>query len=36
MTSGVIGDATKASEEKGRILLEAAVQGLTDLIKKLE
>ncbi len=36
MTSGVIGDATKASEEKGRILLETAAQGLTDLIKRLE
>lgn len=36
MTSGVIGDATKASEEKGRTLLEAAVQGLTEIIKQLE
>jgi len=36
MTSGVLGDATKASEEKGRILLETAVQGLVELINQLK
>jgi len=33
--SGVIGDATKASKEKGKILLEASVERLADLIRDL-
>jgi creatinine amidohydrolase len=33
--TGVMGDATKASVEKGQALLEAAVQGLIDLIREL-
>ncbi|MEM3736753.1 MAG: creatininase family protein [Candidatus Bathyarchaeia archaeon] len=36
MTSGIIGDATKASEEKGKMLLEVAVQGLSNLVMELE
>jgi len=33
--SGVMGDPTKASAEKGRILLEAAVNGLVELVDEL-
>ena len=33
--SGVVGDATKATREKGEKFLEAAVEGLTDLIREL-
>ena len=33
--SGVIGDATKATREKGEKFLQAAVEGLTDLIREL-
>lgn len=33
--SGVLGDATKASREKGEKLLEAAVSGLVELIREL-
>jgi creatinine amidohydrolase len=33
--SGVLGDATKASREKGEKFLEAAVQGLVELIREL-
>ena len=33
--SGVLGDATKATVEKGRAFLEAAVQGLAELIQEL-
>ena len=34
--SGVMGDATKATPEKGRIFLDAAVDGLVDLIRELK
>ena len=33
--SGVLGDATKATPEKGEAWLEAAVSGLVDLIREL-
>ncbi|MBM3188652.1 MAG: creatininase family protein [Chloroflexi bacterium] len=33
--SGVMGDATKASREKGEAFLEAAVSGLVELIREL-
>ncbi len=33
--SGVLGDATRATPEKGRVWLEAAVSGLVDLIREL-
>ena len=34
--SGVMGDATKATKEKGELLLKAAVEGLIDLIRELK
>ena len=34
--SGVMGDATKATKKKGELLLEAAVEGLIDLIRELK
>jgi len=34
--SGVLGDATLASKEKGAKLLEAAASGLADIVKELK
>jgi len=34
--SGVMGDATKATKEKGELFLEAAVEGLIELIRELK
>ena len=33
--SGVMGDATKATKEKGEKFLEAAIEGLIELIREL-
>jgi creatinine amidohydrolase len=33
--SGVMGDPTKATAEKGRILLEAAADGIVELVDEL-
>jgi creatinine amidohydrolase/Fe(II)-dependent formamide hydrolase-like protein len=33
--SGVMGEATRATPEKGRQFLEAAVEGLVELIREL-
>ena len=35
-TSGVLGDATKATAEKGDQFLAAAIEGLVDLIRELK
>ena len=34
--SGVMGDATKASREKGEKFLEAATEGLIELVRELK
>ena len=34
--SGVLGDATKATADKGEQFLEAAVEGLVDLVRELK
>ena len=34
--SGVMGDATKATLEKGETFLEAAIEGLVELIRELK